>query len=65
MLNQEIIQQKQCSCKSTSSGPRVVTQLVTDAGGVWAQLNLAEMACDECDKPWSWKSYHPIEEVQS
>lgn len=50
---------KQCSCKSTSSGPRVIAypddeDRVVD--GFVNSFKLVKMACDKCDKPWSW---HP------
>lgn len=48
--------EKQCNCISASSGPRVITNSFHDEKGFHAKSMLANMACDECDKPWKDKN---------
>jgi hypothetical protein len=44
---------KQCDCKSTSSGPRVVMSNSVEQNGAYTQtVSFVEMACDKCDAPW-------------
>lgn len=61
-------ERKRCDCEGTRSGPRPILDLAAvreipgaDAFEMWPQL--AQLACDVCDTPWSFE-VEPTGEVK-
>ena len=52
-LHPIVLLSKQCNCRGTSSGPRIVTSRQVEKNGAYTMtVSFVEMACDVCDTPW-------------
>jgi hypothetical protein len=50
----EVVWTKQCECKATASGPRLVAGKGEETADGMASFPITwvQMACDKCDMPW-------------